>query len=104
MRSQICDDGRKRIMAKVLVPITVEEITMYALRQVCTNKDPFKVINDSNKRQIFDLAKKGLYNYGRHEPMEHIEKEFDPIKVEGLVSAVRDKFPELQDETTVVGD
>ena len=34
MRSQICDDGRKRIMAKVLVPITVEEITMYALRQV----------------------------------------------------------------------
>jgi len=30
--------------------------------------------------------------------MEHIEKEFDPIKVEGLVSAVRDKFPELQDE------
>lgn len=97
MRSQICDDGRKRIMAKVLVPITVEEITKYALRQVCDHVDPFKTIEEANKRQVFDFAKKGLYNYGRHEPMEHVDKEFDPIKVEGLVGAVKDKFPELQE-------
>jgi len=97
MRSQICDDGRKRIMAKVLVPITVEEITKYALRQVCDHADPFKTIEEANKRQVFDFAKKGLYNYGRHEPMEHVDKEFDPIKVEGLVGAVKDKFPELQE-------
>ena len=97
MRSQICDDGRKRIMAKVLVPITVEEITKYALRQVCEDSDPFQPIQDSNKRQIFDLAKKGLYNYGRHEPMKHVDKEFDPIKIEGLIGEVRSKFPELQE-------
>ena len=98
MRSQICDDGRKRIMAKVLVPITVEEITKYALRQVCDKNDPFKIIQDANKRQIFDFAKKGLYNYGRHEPKTHVNKEFEPIKVNSLIETVKNKFPELQEK------
>lgn len=95
MRSHEGDDGRKRIMAKVYVPITVEDIAKYALRHLCDVKDPVAKIESANKRVIFDYAKRTLYEHGAITPIDHIENEFEPIVLEKVISIVKDKFPEL---------
>jgi len=95
MRSHEGDDGRKRIMAKVYVPITAEQIAKYALRHLCEQEDPISVMRESNKRVIFDYAKKTLFEHGAISPISHVDTEFEQVMLEQVVNIVKDKFPEL---------
>ena len=62
MRSKDTGDGRK-ILAKVEVPLNVEDIATYALRYLdeINDDDPRDTIINSNKREIFNMAKTAIY-------------------------------------------
>ena len=56
MRSKDTGNGR-RILAKVEVPLSVEDIATYALRYLdeVGDDDPKDTIINSNKREIFNI-------------------------------------------------
>ena len=62
MRSKDTGNGR-RILAKVEVPLSVEDIATYALRYLdeIDDDDPKDTLINANKREIFNMAKNG-YN------------------------------------------
>ncbi len=94
MRSKDTGDGRK-ILAKVEVPLSVNDITTYALRYLddLGDSDMRETILSSNKREIFGFAKQAIYRYGTEEPKTYVKEKlngaFNPIK-----KIVEYKFPE----------
>ena len=62
MRSKDTGNGRK-IMAKVEVPLGVDDITLYALRYLdeIGDNDPRETVLSSTKREIFGFAKRALF-------------------------------------------
>ncbi len=94
MRSKDTGDGRK-IMAKVEVPLGVDDITLYALRYLdeIGDNDPRETVLSSTKREIFGFAKRALFLYGANEPKHYVTN-----KLNGQVKVVRKiveyKFPE----------
>jgi|TARA_B110000908_G_scaffold65744_2_gene79683 hypothetical protein len=94
MRSKDTSDGRK-IMAKVEVPLGVDDITIYALRYLDAigDNNPRETILSSNKRTIFGFAKHAIYMHGANEPKIYVDK-----KLNGQVNTIRKiveyKFPE----------
>jgi len=94
MRSKDTGNGR-RILAKVEVPLSVEDIATYALRYLeeVGDDDPRDTIINSNKRQIFNMAKTAIFKWGTQEPKlyvaENMNGHFEPIH-----KVVRAKFPE----------
>jgi hypothetical protein len=94
MRSKDTGNGRK-IMAKVEVPLGVEDITLYALRYLdeIGDNDPRETILSSNKREIFGFAKRALFLHGANEPKNYVTQ-----KLNGHVKTIRKiveyKFPE----------
>ena len=97
MRSTICDDGVKRIMAKVEVPVDSRSITYYALRhpEVMNNENPEAKIKSLNKRQIFLLAKETLRLWGTDDPFETVAENYKNGAVERIGQHVRSLFPEI---------
>tara|TARA_B110000503_G_C7119915_1_gene402004 strand:+ start:864 stop:1154 length:291 start_codon:yes stop_codon:yes gene_type:complete len=94
MRSKDTGTGRK-ILAKVEVPLSVEDITVFALRHLygVGDDDPKDTIMQSNKRQIFAFAKEALFRFGSEEPKVAIGNKFNgSFKV--IESIVKHKFPE----------
>ena len=85
MRSTNTGDGRK-ILAKVEVPLSVEDIATYALRYLdeIDDDDPKDTLIGSNKREIFNMAKTAILYVA-----EHMNGHFEPIH-----QVVRAKFPE----------
>jgi hypothetical protein len=94
MRSKDTGNGRK-IMAKVEVPLGVDDITLYALRYLdeIGDNDPRETVLSSTKREIFGFAKRALFLYGANEPKHYVTN-----KLNGQVKVVRKiveyKFPE----------
>jgi hypothetical protein len=94
MRSKDTGDGRK-ILAKVEVPLSVEDIAIYAIRYLdaAGDNDMRETILSSNKRQIFGFAKQAIYRWGTEEPKGYVKEKlnghFKPIK-----KIVEYKFPE----------
>lgn len=94
MRSKDTGDGRK-ILAKVEVPLSVDDITTYALRYLdeLGDNDMRETILSSNKRQIFGFAKQAIYRFGTEEPKAYVKQklngQYKPIK-----KIVEYKFPE----------
>jgi hypothetical protein len=94
MRSKDTGNGR-RILAKVEVPLSVEDIATYALRYLeeVGDDDPRDTLINSNKRQIFNMAKTAIFRWGTEEPKEyiaeHMNGQFTPVE-----KIVKHKFPE----------
>jgi len=94
MRSKDNGDGRK-IMAKVEVPLGIDDITLYALRYLdeIGDNDPRETMVSSTKREIFGYAKRAIFLYGSNEPKEYVTQ-----KLNGQVKVIRKiveyKFPE----------
>ena len=93
MRSKDTGDGRK-ILAKVEVPLSVEDIATYALRYLDEiNDDAKDTLISANKREIFNMAKTAIFKWGTQEPKlyvaENMNGHFEPIH-----KVVRAKFPE----------
>ena len=94
MRSKDTGNGRQ-ILAKVEVPLSVEDIAIYAMRYLdeIDDDDPRDTIVNANKRQIFNMAKTAIFKWGTQEPKtyvaEHMNGRFEPIH-----QLVRKKFPE----------
>jgi hypothetical protein len=66
MRSMICEDGRRRILAKVLVPMGREEITLFALSNIrfMGDDDAMNNFERLNKRELFATAKDTVSFFG----------------------------------------
>ena len=94
MRSTDTGDGRK-ILAKVEVPLSVDDIATFALRYLheAGDDDPKDTLLNANKRQIFNMAKNAIYLWGTEEPKtyvsENLNGHFQPIQ-----QIVSMKFPE----------
>ena len=94
MRTKDTGNGR-RILAKVEVPLSVEDIATYALRYLeeVGDDDPRDTLINSNKRQIFNMAKTAIFRWGTEEPKEyiaeHMNGQFTPVE-----KIVKHKFPE----------
>ena len=94
MRSKDTGNGRK-ILAKVVVPLSVDDIATYALRYLdeAGDDDPKDTLLNANKRQIFNMAKNAIYRWGTEEPKdyvaEHMNGHLKPIQ-----QLVKHKFPE----------
>ena len=94
MRSKDTGNGRK-ILAKVEVPLSIDDITTYALRYLddLGDNDMRETILSSNKRQIFSFAKQAIYRFGTEEPKSYVKEKlnghYKPIK-----KIVEYKFPE----------
>ena len=82
-------------LAKVEVPLSVEDIATYALRYLdeIGDDDPKDTLLNSNKREIFNMAKLAIFRWGTEEPKayvaEHMNGHFQPIE-----QLVKYKFPE----------
>lgn len=63
MRSKLCEDGKLRILAKVVVPMGVHEITTFALAnprfftEAGALPEAMNDFENLNKRQLFNVAK-----------------------------------------------
>ena len=83
MRSKDTGNGR-RILAKVEVPLSVEDIATYALRYLeeAGDDDPKDTLLNSNKREIFNMAKLAIFRWGTEEPRayvaEHMNGHYTP--------------------------
>ena len=66
MRSKICDDGKFRILAKVVVPMGVTELTTFALSnpRFANDEDAMNTFENLNKRQLFNVAKESVASRG----------------------------------------
>ena len=62
MRSKICDDGKARILAKVVVAMGVQEITMFSLSnpRFVKDEEAMNTFENLNKRQLFNVAKESV--------------------------------------------
>lgn len=93
MRSKDTGDGRK-IIAKVEVPLGVDDIAIYALRYLSEIDDklPCKTADSSQKREIFNMAKAAIRNWGTEEPKLYITKNNKDLS--HFSAVVKNKFPE----------
>lgn len=93
MRSTQTEDGRK-IIAKVNVPLNVEDITAYSLKHLedIADDDPRETLVNSNKRQIFNMAKTALFHWGTSEKPSIMEKHNGSFNMYQKI--IRHKFPE----------
>lgn len=66
MRSKLCDDGNRRILAKVEVPVGASEISTYVLQHPSFHdvESPINTFESLNKRQLFILAKESIRLFG----------------------------------------
>jgi hypothetical protein len=96
MRSAVCDDGKRRMIAKVEVPIDGRQIAVYAIGHPSLQEyaNPLHGIEKLNKRQIYQLAKETIREYGVHVPYKIVEDRWQPKHVEYVTKFVVDMFPE----------
>ncbi len=94
MRSKDTGTGRK-ILAKVEVPLSADDITVYALRYLdeIGDNDIQDTIINSNKREIFGFAKNAIYKWGTEEPHTYVKNKLNGHLAE-LQKIVKFKFPE----------
>lgn len=59
MRSTLCEDGKHRIIAKVVIPMGITEIATFAMAhpQFQDNENAMNDFEYLNKRQLFNVAK-----------------------------------------------
>jgi len=103
MRSNLCDDGKFRIFAKVVVPMGHREITMFALSNPKFHgpdgryDEAMNDFENLNKRQLFDLAKKSVALRGSNLSLaiNIVNQQWSPKQIDRAHEHVRRLFPEV---------
>jgi len=99
MRSKLCDDGKLRIIAKVVVPMGVTEITTFALANPVFHDDEeaMNSFENLNKRQLFNVAKESVALRGDSlELADRLAKEhWTPRQIDRAYKHVVMLFPEV---------
>lgn len=99
MRSKLCEDGKLRILAKVVVPMGAQEITTYALSNPLFHKDEeaMNSFENLNKRQLFNVAKESVALRGDSlELADNIATEnWTPRQIQRAREHVERLFPEV---------
>jgi hypothetical protein len=99
MRSKLCEDGKNRILAKVVVPMGLKEITSYALANPLFhgNEDAMNVFENQNKRELFNIAKESVALRGDNlELADQIATEnWTPRQISRAAEHVKRLFPEV---------
>lgn len=97
MRSKLCEDGKRKILAKVEVPIDVESMTHYTLAHPDMNngQDPLKLLQTLNKREIFSLAKTSIKLWGVDMPKNNVQQNFKAEDIKVAQTYIRTLFPEV---------
>ncbi len=105
MRSKICDDGKARILAKVVVPMGVHEITTFALANPqfagqdgqAAHSEAMNQFENLNKRQLFNVAKDSVALRGDSLDiaLEVIDGMWSPKQIARARDHVERLFPEV---------
>lgn len=99
MRAKLCEDGKNRILAKVVVPMGLTEIAAFAMSHPRFH-DSDNAMNDFenlNKRQLFNVAKESIELRGADiEAAAFIATEkWTPRQYERASQHVKMLFPEV---------
>jgi len=99
MRSKICDDGQRRIIAKVIVPMGVQEITTFALSnpRFLHDDEAMNTFTNFNKRQLFNVAKESVAFRGDSMATANdiVAEMWTPRQIERARKHVEELFPEV---------
>lgn len=97
MRSTECEDGLRRITAKVAVPLGLNEITMFALANPVfkDTSDRINQFENFNKRELFNLAKDSIRLRGDALPTDIVEQVWSPRQIDQASAHVKFLFPEV---------
>jgi hypothetical protein len=94
MRATTCSDGVKRINAKIEVPMTHVDVSDYVLSAVSGEVVTLESVQQLNKRQLLQVAKEEVYNYGVSVPRQRA-KEVDTKTNIIIRNYVKNMFPEI---------
>ena len=96
MRSALCDDGKRRMIAKVEVPVDGTEIALYAMGHPTLKEyaNPMHGIEKLNKRQIYQLAKDTTREYGVQVPYDIVNERWKEQHRQRVTNYVVEMFPE----------
>jgi len=98
MRSTVCEDGNRRLLAKVVVPMGVREIAMFALANPQFHKPAPRSLADFknlNKRQLFNVAKDTVAMQGNMLPENIVNEYWTPKQIANAFEHVTMLFPEV---------
>lgn len=99
MRSKICEDGNRRIIAKVIVPMGTQEIALFAMANPIFhgNEDAMNVFENLNKRQLFNIAKESISLRGDNVAIadDIATENWTPRQIVRAFDHVRRLFPEV---------
>ena len=98
MRSILGEDGKRRIQAKVVVPMGIDEITMFALSNPRFADDTSAMNNfeNLNKRQMFQVAKESVALRGTELPTEIVSGMWSERQMARARDYVKQLFPEVE--------
>jgi hypothetical protein len=99
MRSKVCEDGKNRILAKVVVPMGTHEIALFAMSnpRFCPNDEALNDFENLNKRQIFNVAKEtvALRGVDLEAAGDVVRVHWTPRQMERAAQHVKQLFPEV---------
>lgn len=98
MRSTKGEDGVRRIVAKVSVPLRRNEIAMFALASSRFDNSDTDALNEFeklNKRQLFNVAKEVIARRGAVVPDETVMNKWTERQIERATKHVDALFPEV---------
>lgn len=100
MRSKVCEDGKTRILAKVVVPMGVREIALFAMSnpRFCPNDEALNDFENLNKRQMFNVAKDSVALRGDSldQAEDIVRVHWTPRQIARAMEHVTRLFPEVE--------
>jgi hypothetical protein len=94
MRSELYPDGVRRINAKIEIPMSDADVSLYILSAIVSENSTLNDIQSLNKRQLLQLAKEEIWRDGAEVPRVRAENADRDTKVI-IKNYVRMMFPEL---------
>jgi hypothetical protein len=94
MRSELYPDGVRRINAKIEIPMSDADVSLYILSAIVSENSTLHDIQNLNKRQLLQLAKEEIWRDGAEVPRVRAENADRDTKVI-IKNYVRMMFPEL---------
>ena len=94
MRSELYPDGVRRINAKIEIPMSDADVSLYILSAIVSENSTLNDIQSLNKRQLLQLAKEEIWRDGAEVPRARAENADRDTKVI-IKNYVRMMFPEL---------
>ena len=94
MRAQIYPDGARRINAKIVIPMSHDDVSDYILSAIVSEQVNLHQIQKLNKRELLRVAKDEIFQLGVEAPKQRIykvEKETEII----VRNYIKQMFPEL---------